>query len=232
MLGEVWSSALPLAERRRLASRVAIAALGACGGGCNDDVDARGSDAEVPTVDRMEEALCEVAALAGDGMEKLGVSAAKAVLRGRGVEGARVASRLSRLSKARNTVAHPDVGLPAAIRALAHSRVGQEPEPEARRSDDESVVEELARQAQEATAHAELLPARAAEARAAACENPDHEVTGVPTNPDTGPAAVAAARKLQQASLAMEGLRRFFGAAVAEADYYVDAEGVVQARRS
>ena len=112
VLGAVWASALPLAERRRLAARVAVAALGPGGGGGGD-----GSCDGVPTLGHMEEVLMEVAAL--DGKEKIGVSAAKAVLRGRGERGEAAAKRLSRLSRARNTAAHPDVGLVTHIRALA-----------------------------------------------------------------------------------------------------------------
>ena len=129
VLGEVWASPLPLGERRRLAARVAMAALhssngdggmGGGGGGC--------SKCEAPTtICHMEEALREVAALDGK-KDKIGVSAAKAAFRRRGEGGADVARRLSRLSKARNTAAHPDVCLLDDIRAL--SSVESEPDPE------------------------------------------------------------------------------------------------------
>ena len=64
----------------------------------------------------MEEALGAAAELLGK--KKVGVAEAKAALRRRGSFGEDLARRLGKLSKARNVVAHPDVGLVVAIRAL------------------------------------------------------------------------------------------------------------------
>jgi len=52
---------------------------------------------------------------------KPSITAAKKLLRGRGAVGARLASRLGRVSKVRNSSAHPDEGLADAIRGLPAS---------------------------------------------------------------------------------------------------------------
>ena len=114
VLGEVWASPLPLCERRRLAARVAVAALGASSGGGGGDSSSGAEQLE--PIGFFEEALMEVAALMGK--EKLGISAAKESLRLLGAEGESLARRLARLSKVRNSAAHPDVALLADIRAL------------------------------------------------------------------------------------------------------------------
>ena len=106
-LGELWKADIPLDERRRLAAR-------ACG-------QAQASrhppgDGRRDVLDRLEEVL----AVAGQslGVPKPNVTTVKSVLRARGRGD--LASRLSRLSKGRNAMAHPDVGLSTELReALA-----------------------------------------------------------------------------------------------------------------
>ena len=110
LLEAIWSSALPLAERRRLCAR-AVAARALCpegrGGGVSAVLPVDG------TLSWLEEGLCAVA----DGLRtprRITVSQAKKALRERGRHD--LASRVGRLSKLRNGAAHPDVGLVAAIR--------------------------------------------------------------------------------------------------------------------
>jgi len=63
----------------------------------------------------LEECLAAVAAHVADGTDKVNVAAAKSVLRSRGQ--GKLASRLGRLSKLRNSSAHPDRGLLHAIKS-------------------------------------------------------------------------------------------------------------------
>ena len=154
VLGEVWSSPLPLCERRRLAARVAVAALGTSSGssGGGGGADVRGEDelSSSAPLGLMEEALLAVADLAGKG--KVGISTAKAILRERGEEGVAVARRLGKLSKARNATAHPDVALLADIRSLPALPVGSsvvsEPDPECKQDLSYQQMRDLLVQAQ------------------------------------------------------------------------------------
>ena len=113
ILGEIWASPLPRAERRRIAASVAASCAHGHGLGW------RAAAAEAPSsapacgsITAMEEALLAVGQLAGGpGASALRITEAKSVLRGIGDLGCKLASRLGRLSKARNASAHPDVGL-------------------------------------------------------------------------------------------------------------------------
>eukprot|EP00974_Lingulodinium_polyedra_P103256 9998265-Lingulodinium_polyedra.AAC.1 len=81
-----------------------------------------GSDAgkeveqETHTLVCFEEVLAAVAERMGRG--RVGISEAKTWLRGRGAAGAALASRVSRLSKARNCVGHPDVAIVRDVQRL------------------------------------------------------------------------------------------------------------------
>lgn len=112
-LSGVWAAdGVPLAERRRLAARVATAPLLTAA--------SRGVAVEaVPGGDGFTPIAVFQDALAAAG-EVDDVVAAKKKLRALGDVGVRLASRVSKASKLRNAAAHIDVGLAAAVRkALA-----------------------------------------------------------------------------------------------------------------
>ena len=97
LLNEIWATALPLSERRRLARQVVTTA--ALGNGANSE------QAEAKAI--YEELLDTVGKKAG--LEhKPSIVEAKHWLRSRGSNGCRMASRLGKISKLRNLVAHPD----------------------------------------------------------------------------------------------------------------------------
>ncbi len=123
-------SAWPAADRRRLAARAVAAELplrrqtpaaAAAAGEVQPPPGASGNgQTDAAALYLMEEALAAVGRLAGlPPGQRLRIAEAKAVLRAaHGAVGGSVASRLSRMSKGRNALAHPDVGLLAAIAVL------------------------------------------------------------------------------------------------------------------
>lgn len=133
VLDEIWlAEALPPMERRKLAhAAVARSQVGQ-------------TDAEAPITaetNALEEALVAVAGALGR-TGKLTVQDAKAALRGTGEEGARVASRLGRLSKLRNGKCHPDVGLLHDIAATFRNAHNQAGKPQDEPSDQASTCED------------------------------------------------------------------------------------------
>ena len=117
VLEGIWAAQIPLAERRRLCARTAAAlALGV-------HVDAASDGLSVTT---LEEALQVVAGHAG--RERISITDAKDWLRQHGGNaGQKLASRLARLSKARNVAAHPDTSLVRDLRACQHVPAGAKP---------------------------------------------------------------------------------------------------------
>ncbi len=96
VLDEVYCSSVPLAEKRRLAARVAACSLPM----------ARQPQWDAPAMNmRPIEQLEEL--LAGS-HGRVNVIEAKAALRAQGERGKQLASRLGRASKARNCCAHQD----------------------------------------------------------------------------------------------------------------------------
>ena len=128
VMGAVWRAAMPLAERRRLALRLSFAALRVgghdAGDGDRDGLHAapegRG-EGDGTQLRHLEEILLSVGQLEGrtPGDRLPSISEAKRVLRDRGQAGARMASRLGKLSKSRNAVAHPDVAMAMDVASLA-----------------------------------------------------------------------------------------------------------------
>ncbi len=118
MLTGIWATDLPVVEKRRLCARVVTAPVWAATG--------RGMLAEGDGslgLARMEEFFGAVQECAGFGARP-SASAAKAELRRRGPEGCRLVSWFGRLSKARNAVAHSDVGLVGAIAGAFKEQMG------------------------------------------------------------------------------------------------------------
>ena len=102
VLNSIHASEIPVEEKRRLAARAVDAAMAR---GTNDKPPGQ---AHIQLI-QLEQALHTMAVQAG--VNKLSISDGKAWLRPRGPSGVALASRLSKLSKVRNGVAHPDVGL-------------------------------------------------------------------------------------------------------------------------
>ena len=117
VLEGIWAAQIPLAERRRLCARTAsVLVLGA-------HVDTENTCSSVAA---MEEALHAVADLAGK--PRINIVDAKDWLRQHGgATGKSLASRLAKLSKARNVAAHPDTSLVGDIRACQHVTRGADP---------------------------------------------------------------------------------------------------------
>ena len=141
---------MPVAERRRLARAAVAFAFG------GQDGESVREPTSTPTV-LQEEVLQEL----GD----VTITKAKDLLRQRGEPGARLASRLGKLSKARNGCCHPDVGLLPAVRQLlaAGDGLGEQSvveEAAAKEPEAEQVCEELA----DAKAANQLLVDKLAEA--------------------------------------------------------------------
>ena len=110
VLSEIWQAAIPLAEKRRLSARVAVATVHGGGGG---------AVVPEPTVEPIPLVALALSAVGKiEGTKSMGMSEAKQALRARGVAGSALASRLGKLSKIRNGCAHPDVGLVDDILAL------------------------------------------------------------------------------------------------------------------
>ena len=110
----IWAAAgVPVAEKRRLAARAATATVFAASGRLP-----RLDTGEPPSCERLEEALEAVSELTGGRGPRPIVSEAKEQLRRRGLAGRRLASRVGKLSRARNAASHPDVGLAREIRQL------------------------------------------------------------------------------------------------------------------
>lgn len=108
VLEEIFRAEIPVAEQRRLAFQVANVCVHARH--LAGDVQASGLQ------DRFEEVLDCIAQVAG--REKVTVTQAKERLRSQGPQGAKLASRVSKLSKGRSSGAHPDVALPRDIASL------------------------------------------------------------------------------------------------------------------
>ena len=71
------------------------------------------------SINAMEQLLADIKPLIGKSCaQRANVSEVKTLLRGKGADGTKLASRVGKLSKMRNTNAHPDVGLIEDIRAL------------------------------------------------------------------------------------------------------------------
>ena len=117
VLEGIWAAQIPLAERRRLCARTAsVLVLGA-------HVDTENTCSSVVA---MEEALHAVADRAGK--PRINIVDAKDWLRQHGgATGKSLASRLAKLSKARNVAAHPDTSLVGDIRACQHVTRGADP---------------------------------------------------------------------------------------------------------
>jgi hypothetical protein len=103
----IYASRLPLAERRRLAARVLA---------CSASV-------VLPSISAFEPIVVFEGAFVA--AEADTVCEAKLKLRALGGEGVRLAARLGRASSLRNGVAHIDVGLAEAIRALLGDAVSR-----------------------------------------------------------------------------------------------------------
>jgi hypothetical protein len=108
ILEQIYAARIPLSEQRFLASR-AIAQIG----------HATQSEHSLLALAHMEEVLAAVGKKSGKG--KVNVTQAKQWLRGFGKVGVGLASRLSRLSKSRNSEAHLVVGLVGDIFELPDS---------------------------------------------------------------------------------------------------------------
>ena len=117
VLEGIWAAQIPLAERRRLCARTAsVLVLGV-------HVDTENTCGSVAA---MEEALHAVADLAGK--PRINIVDAKDWLRQHGgATGKGLASRLAKLSKARNVAAHPDVSLVGDLRACHYDTCGAYP---------------------------------------------------------------------------------------------------------
>ena len=116
-ISEVYRADISLAEKRRLAGRLAEAAMRGCQPRpcvCDGAVAAERPDDHTGL---LEETLTSVAIGTGC-LGRVSISQAKAALRARGEPGRLLASRLGRLSKARNGVAHRDAGLKLAVAEL------------------------------------------------------------------------------------------------------------------
>ena len=114
VLEAIQRADIPANERRRLGARAVEAALRLLAAA------AGGTACEPSAVEprlHFEDALVAVQAAAKTD-EKLNVAKAKAWLRAQGSEGTSLASRLGRLSKARNAASHPDVSLIREIHRL------------------------------------------------------------------------------------------------------------------
>ena len=104
-LGELWATtSVPLNERRRLAGRLLALRLAQASGSSLSPM----ASFEAEQLSDYEDILFSAGQALGM-TTKPTITAVKASLRQRG--GHQLASRLGRLSKARNTTAHPDVGL-------------------------------------------------------------------------------------------------------------------------
>ena len=108
VLDGIWDSKLPLDERKRLAAQ----AVGRALHGAKGD--------PPPLLHELEEALDLVGKL-GNGGTRPSISKAKALLREKG--GHQAASKLSRLSKGRNLMGHPVVGLQEEVAAAFGGKV-------------------------------------------------------------------------------------------------------------
>ena len=84
-------------------------------------------DGRFDCITALEEALHAVGGLEPSFDGKMSITMAKKLLRERGTCGVRLAARLGKLSKARNTAAHPDVALISDIKAMEpHSEPDEE----------------------------------------------------------------------------------------------------------
>ena len=102
VIERVWNASIPLAERRRLCRGAVTAA-------------ALAPQAPPRRADHLERLECVLAAAAESmGQDKLSITAVKDALRANGRQD--LAARLSKLSKARNAEAHPDVALADHVR--------------------------------------------------------------------------------------------------------------------
>ena len=97
------------------ATRGAVLGAAAAAGRALDN--GANNEIESDVLGHLEEVLAAVSNAAGF-QEKVGLGKAKEWLREQGDDGKRLASRVSRFSKARNVVAHPDVGLVADIHGI------------------------------------------------------------------------------------------------------------------
>ena len=105
ILGELWATtSVPLNERRRLAGRLLALRLAQASGSSLSPM----ASFEAEQLSDYEDILFSAGQALGM-TTKPTITAVKTSLRQRG--GHQLASRLGRLSKARNTTAHPDVGL-------------------------------------------------------------------------------------------------------------------------
>ena len=126
LLGEVWASPMPVAEKRRLAFRLSLEVLHgggtAQGRAAAEIVEASSGDEGTGSrshLIHLEEALLAVGRHAGRASgDKITIAEAKAQLRQHGPSGTKLASRLGRLSKLRNAEAHPDVAFLSACGEL------------------------------------------------------------------------------------------------------------------
>jgi hypothetical protein len=120
VLEAIHRADIPAAERRRLGACAVEAALHSPGGRQGEAV---GLPSVVESRLHFEEALVAVRE-AAQTEEKFNVASAKGWLRENGSAGRGLASRLGRLSKARNATSHPDVSLIREIRRLVAGTSG------------------------------------------------------------------------------------------------------------
>ena len=138
VIDAIWATNIPLGEKRRLAGRASVALLV---GQPDHTKEEMAADASCTTFERFEEVLVAVGEL--EGTPKPSVSQAKAALRGYGVQGRQMASRLGRFSKLRNGRAHPDVSLASDIGSLrSEFSCGSGTEGQCQSSASEPVLEE------------------------------------------------------------------------------------------
>ena len=106
----IWTANLPSVEKKRLLTRIAMAAAFHCAPGYADPDNSENNN-ELFEVDFLAEILVTFG-------KKTTITEAKQQLRQQGQEGYRLASRLSKLNKLRNGRCHPDIGLLGDIQEL------------------------------------------------------------------------------------------------------------------
>ena len=161
LLGAIWrAQEVPVAELRWLANAAVGRAQTAAAG-----MKGRAGTETMSVMESQECVLSAIARLAGK--KKVCISEAKEVLRQRGQQGAKLATRVSKLTKYRNVACHPDPGLLMDIREFAleceglQSAAGCQPGPE--QSDPGTTSSELEKgplQAKAATQKADFTSAQ------------------------------------------------------------------------
>lgn len=135
VLDAIFASTWPLSERRRFAASAIRMSLG---GTPMESHACQPVQVDLPIV-QLEEALCAVQRH-GRLDEKPSISAAKDFLRKEGQVGLKLAARISKLSKVRNSAAHPDVNLLTDIAAALDHLTDASTDIETKEASDEASV--------------------------------------------------------------------------------------------